>query len=362
MAADWMKWLAFGLLIILLFGGFQWLQRFRNSEGGIDGLKREITPDYRHSPYGQIYLAGGCFWGVEAYFGRMKGVLYTNVGYANGGGSQTSYSSIGRTGHAEAVYIVYDPQKITLETLLTTYYRIIDPLSLNRQGNDVGVQYRTGIYYVKDEDRAIIEAVTARVEAELGQKVAVERAPLTNYVMAEEYHQEYLDKNPGGYCHIPLVDIPNEKPLIKARNYPKPSEGEIRSSLTKEQYDITQGKGTEPAFRNAYWDLKDKGLYVDVVTGEPLFSSLDKYDSGSGWPSFSKPIQWNVVEYQWDHTAGMKRVEVLSRSGKTHMGHVFRDGPREEGGLRFCMNSGALRFVPYERLEEEGYGALKYLF
>lgn len=358
----WMKWIAIGLGIVLLLGGFQLFHRFRNSGDDLDRLNKEVTPDYTNSRYKEIYLAGGCFWGVEAYFNRINGVVYTNVGYANGEGEDTSYRTIGRTGHAETVYIVYDPQRLSLDTLLTYYYEIIDPTSLNRQGNDVGVQYRTGIYYVDPADRKIIEEVTAAVESKLEEAVVTEREPLKNYVLAEDYHQDYLDKNPGGYCHISLADIPNEKPVIRARDYPKPSEEELQERLSPQQYQITQGKGTEQAFDNAYWDNKEEGLYVDIVTGEPLFLSTDKFDSGTGWPSFTKPIQWDVVEYVVDTSLGMERVEVISRSGKTHLGHVFPDGPKAEGGLRFCMNSGALRFIPLDKLEQEGYGSLKMLF
>lgn len=362
MAFTWMKWLVLGLIVVLIFGGFQFFQRLQNNDSSGDRLHKTVMPDYTHSKYKEIYLAGGCFWGVQAYFDRITGVLYTNVGYANGMGEDTSYRAIGKTGHAETVYIVYDSDRLSLETLLTYYYEIIDPTSIDRQGNDVGVQYRTGIYFVDPSDLAVIEKVTLEVEKKLGQKVATQRETLKNYVLAEDYHQDYLDKNPGGYCHISLADIPNEKPPILEKNYPLPSKEALLERLTKEQYQITQGKGTERAFDNAYWDNKEKGLYVDIVTGEPLFSSEDKYNSGTGWPSFSKPIQWDVVEYLWDNSVGTERVEVISRSGKTHLGHIFRDGPKEEGGLRYCMNSGALQFISFDLLDEEGYGAFKSVF
>lgn len=358
----WMKWMALSLGVVLIFGGFQLFHRFRNSEKEEEHLNKEVMPNFSNSRFKEIYLAGGCFWGIQAYFDRIGGVVYTNVGYANGETEETSYGAIGRTGHAETVYVVYDPEKISLGSLLAYFYEIIDPVSMNRQGNDVGVQYRSGIYYVDAEDLEVIEKATAEVEARIGQKVATQREALEHYVLAEDYHQDYLIKNPGGYCHIPLTQIPNEKPRINASAYPRPSKEAILAKLSDEEYKITQGKGTEPAFHNAYWDNKEKGLYVDIVTGEPLFSSEDKYDSKSGWPSFSKPIQWDVVEYQWDVSALMRRVEAISRSGKTHLGHVFRDGPETEGGLRFCMNSGALRFVPFDDLDKEGYGKYKPLF
>lgn len=356
---DWtwiVEW-AVGGAVLVLMSGFRLFRSEKKDDGDSLELRAEITPEFSNSRYKEIYLAGGCFWGMQAYFERIGGVIFTSVGYANGIGRETSYQEIGKTGHAETLYLVYDPDKITLETLLTYFFDVIDPTSVNRQGNDIGLQYRTGIYYMDEADAEVIEKVANQVEQRIEKPIATERAPLKNFVRGEEYHQDYLKKNPGGYCHIPLTHIPNEKPRIKDTAYPKPQDNEIMEKLTKQQYQVTQGKGTERAFENAYWNNKEKGLYVDIVTGEPLFSSEDKFDSGTGWPSFSRPIQWDVLEYQWDHTGGMKRVEVVSRSGKTHLGHVFRDGPRSEGGLRFCMNSSSLRFIPFHELENQGYGA-----
>ncbi|GAG77644.1 unnamed protein product, partial [marine sediment metagenome] len=176
----------------------------------------KIIPDYKNSRYKEIYLAGGCFWGVQAYIDRIDGVEYTNVGYANGKSEETDYNSIKKTGHAETVYVVYDPEKITLDELLGYYYGIIDPISLNKQGNDQGTQYRSGIYYVDEEDKKIIELVTANEQAKFSEKIATEIQPLENYVLAEDYHQNYLEKNPSGYCHIDLSKIPREKPKVHA--------------------------------------------------------------------------------------------------------------------------------------------------
>ncbi len=340
-------------------------------DGSSDGINKEedsitesftVIPDYKNSRYKEIYLAGGCFWGIQAYIDRIIGVEYTNVGYANGNSEETNYSSVKETGHAETVYVVYDPEKITLEELLGYFYGIIDPTSLNKQGNDMGSQYRSGIYYVDEEDREIIEAVTANEQAKLGEKIVTEIQPLKNYVLAEDYHQNYLDKNPGGYCHINLNNIPREKPRVNLEDYPKPPVEEIKEKLTDQQFSITQENATEYAFQNKYWDNKETGLYVDIVTGEPLFLSSDKYDSGSGWPSFTRPIQWDVVTYNKDESFGMERIEVRSRSGDSHLGHLFYDGPVEEGGLRYCINSGALDFIPLNKLEEQGYGKFKVLF
>lgn len=321
-----------------------------------------IIPDYKNSRYKEIYLAGGCFWGAQSYIDRIDGVEYTNVGYANGNSEQTDYSSIKKTGHAETVYVVYDPEKITLIELLGYYYGIIDPTSLNKQGNDQGIQYRSGIYYVDEEDKKTIESATADEQTKFSEKIVTEIQPLENYVLAEDYHQNYLEKNPNGYCHIDLSNIPREKPKVDLVDYPKPPVEEIKKKLTELQFSITQKNYTEYAFQNEYWNNKEAGLYVDIVTGEPLFISLDKYDSGTGWPSFTRPIQWDVITYHSDESGGMERIEVRSRSGDSHLGHLFYDGPVEEGGLRYCINSGALDFIEFNELEDRGYEKFKVLF
>lgn len=318
---------------------------------------KTMQPDYKNSRFGEIYLAGGCFWGVQAYFDRMIGVEYSEVGYANGKTAKTDYHSLRETEHAETLYLVYDPEKISLEQILGYYYGIIEPTVLNRQGNDIGRQYRTGIYYVDEADKALIEAVTAKEQEKYAEPIVTEILPLTNYMRAEEYHQDYLVKNPNGYCHIDLSNVPNTVPEIRAEDFPKPSKEEIREKLTDLQFNITQSCSTEYAFKNEYWDNHAVGLYVDVVTGEPLFLSTDKFDSGSGWPSFTKPIDSDVVKFYADNAFGMERVEVRSRSGNSHLGHVFPDGPEEDGGLRYCINSGALEFIPIEEMEQRGYGA-----
>jgi len=326
------------------------------------GESLEIIPDYKNSRYKEIYLAGGCFWGIQAYIEQIYGVEYTNVGYANGKSEETDYYSIKKTGHAETVYVVYNPEKITLYELLGYYYGIIDPTSLNKQGNDIGTQYRSGIYYVDEEDRKIIESATEDEQAKYSEKIVIDIQPLKNYVLAEDYHQNYLEKNPYGYCHIDLINIPREKPKVNPEDYPKPPIEEIKEKLTDLQYSITQESTTEYAFQNKYWDNKEAGLYVDIVTGEPLFLSLDKYDSGTGWPSFTRPIQWDVVTYHTDGSGSMERIEVRSRSGDSHLGHLFYDGPVEEGGLRYCINSGALDFIQFDELEDRGYGKFRVLF
>lgn len=321
----------------------------------------------------EIWLAGGCFWGLEAYLNKLNGVIYTNVGYANGNTENPSYYQVchNNTGHAETVYVRYDPKHIDLATLLTYYFKVIDPTSVNRQGNDWGTQYRSGIYYKDFADKAIIDQVIAQEQKKYSPIIATEVLPLRNYYLAEEYHQKYLEKNPNGYCHIDLSSL-DKNPMVKVnksenptlrdepekvvlRTYAKPSQEDIKKKLTDTEYQVTQSGGTEKPFVNEYWNNHEEGLYVDVVTGEPLFSSRDKYDSGTGWPSFTKPVAANAIITKSDRSHSMERIEVRSRYGDSHLGHVFTDGPKDRGGLRYCMNSAALRFIPLSKMEEKGY-------
>jgi len=310
-----------------------------------------------------IYYAGGCFWGVEEYFSRIPGVYDVTSGYANGNTANPTYEEVCymNTGHAETVHVRYDPDIISLKTLTEQFFKIVNPLSLNRQGNDVGSQYRTGVYYTDMSDIAIIQNVFDTEQKKYREAIVTELLPLKNYYMAEEYHQDYLQKNPNGYCHVDfstLNDIELEIRLIRVdpSKYKKPSDEEIRAMLTPAQYSVTQNAGTEPAFSGEYDNNKQPGLYVDIVTGEPLFSSEDKYDSGCGWPSFTKPIDPDVIVEYVDNSYGMRRIEVRSRVGNSHLGHVFTDGPRDRGGLRYCINSLSLLFIPYEQMENAGYG------
>lgn len=312
----------------------------------------------------EIYLAGGCFWGLEKYLSLLEGVVATEAGYANGSSEKPSYEDVcyRGTGHAETVKVVYDPGKISLDFLLEKYYGVIDPLTKNRQGNDAGRQYRTGIYYTDEKDRKIIEASLSELQKEYDVPVATEALPLENYASAEDYHQMYLDKNPGGYCHIGMAKFVEAAEARDPRFlYPLKSREELRKSLTDIQYAVTQKDATEPPFKNAYHDNFRKGVYVDITTGEPLFVSADKFDSGCGWPSFSKPIAPELLTDKPDNSLGMSRTEVRSRRGNAHLGHVFPDGPEERGGLRYCINSAALRFIPEEDMEKEGCGYLRSL-
>ena len=304
----------------------------------------------------EIYLAGGCFWGLEEYFSRISGVLKTSVGYANGQVETTNYQLIKETDHAETVQVVYDEKVVSLREVLLYYFRVIDPLSVNQQGNDRGRQYRTGIYYLEEADLPTINTVVREQELLIGRKIAVEVEKLRHYILAEDYHQDYLKKNPGGYCHIDVRDA--EKPLIDAANYEKPSQAVLKEKLSEESYRVTQEAATEAPFSNAYDQTFEEGIYVDITTGEPLFFAKDKFASGCGWPSFIRPISKELIHYYQDLSHGMERIEVRSRSGNAHLGHVFTDGPRELGGLRYCINSASLRFIAKDEMEEAGYGYL----
>lgn len=320
-----------------------------------------------------IYLAGGCFWGVEGYFKKLHGVYETEVGYANGKTDDTSYENVASTDHAETVKVCYDKSIISLEEILLHYFRIIDPLSINRQGNDIGRQYRTGVYYVDKADSAknsdtsnssdsannddlkIIAKIFA-YEEDLHGPIAVEKSALKNFIKAEDYHQDYLDKNPGGYCHIDISL--SSKPLFNEK-YTMPSDNKLKEILDNTSYSVMRRSATEAPGSSSFNDEFRPGIYVDKITGEPLFCSSDKFNAGCGWPSFSKPITTDKLTEHVDTSHMMVRTEVVSKNSNSHLGHVFDDGPIEKGGLRYCINGAALRFIPFEKMDKEGYGDYK---
>lgn len=310
----------------------------------------------------EIYFAGGCFWGTEHFFKQVRGVVSTQVGYANGNTQNPTYEQVytDLTGFTETVKVVYQPQEVSLELLLELFFKTIDPTSLNKQGNDKGTRYRTGIYFTDKADEKIIRQALNDLAKQHTKPVVVENLPLKNFYDAERYHQDYLDKNPGGYCHInpKLFELAkNANPAPKAKTYQKADAAELKKTLTKLQYDVTQHNATERPFNNEYWNEFREGIYVDITTGEPLFVSTDKFDSGCGWPSFSKPIDKKLIAEKLDKSHGMTRMEVRSKTGDAHLGHVFTDGPADKGGLRYCINSASLKFIPKEEMKKQGYGA-----
>ena len=312
-----------------------------------------------------IYLAGGCFWGMEQLMQSIPGVIDAQSGYANGTCEEDAdYQTVckGNTGFRETIRVEYDPEQVSLDALLLAYFYVIDPTVENRQGNDVGSQYQTGVYYTNESVKETVERI-AEIERGRREKFFVEIGPLKNYYPAEEYHQDYLEKNPNGYCHIPKAEMELFSRLrIDPGDYQKPAAESIRDKLTEEQYRITQENGTERPFSNEFWDQLEKGIYVDIVTGEPLFSSTDKFESGCGWPAFTKPIEEPAVVELEDLSHGMRRTEVRSRAGDSHLGHLFTGDPESPNGVRYCINSASLRFVPYAKMKAEGYGYLLYLF
>ncbi len=329
--------------------------------------------------YKKAYFAGGCFWCTESDLQKAPGVIEVVSGYAGGHIENPTYGDVTseQSGHREAVVVYYDDTVTNFERLVQYHLMHIDPTDAGGQFYDRGESYQAVIFYTTDEERSIVEKSLQELsDAKVfDTPLAVKVLPYKNFYTAEEYHQNYAEENTVKYCAYressgrdaflkkyfgskSWEELIGQKVPLRSdfSHFVKPSDAELRAKLTDIQYDVTQKNGTEKPFQNEYNENHEAGIYVDIVSGEPLYSSMDKYDSGTGWPSFVRPIDDSYIVEKVDKGLFTTRTEIRSKYGDNHLGHVFPDGPSERGGKRYCMNSASLRFIPLSRMEEEGYG------
>ena len=322
-------------------------------------------------------FAGGCFWSMQSAFEKVYGVISAVSGYTGGKNKKPTYGNYAANGHVEAVRVTWDPARVSYADLLDAYWHHTDPTDGGGQFVDRGPQYRPIVYFMNDQQKAQAEASKAALakSGKLPGPIAAEIVKAGDFYAAEEYHQDYPQKKPDDYAYYysnsgrpqffarvwgPSATVDPAAPPTGAA-WQKPSQEQLKKTLTAMQFDVTQKDGTEPSFNNEYWNNEHDGIYVDIVSGEPLFSSTDKFDSGTGWPSFTRPLVPSNVVLHADASFGMTRTEVRSRYADSHLGHLFDDGPAPTG-LRYCMDSASLRFIPVSDMQKAGYGQYLRLF